>query len=367
MGNNGHGDLYSQVLGGVMILFKLDGSFLPSTTIPKFETLAWTERYQTAGDFKLVVVDDISILDTLPLGTLISHTDTWQVMIVEDHQIARDKDQKLNVTVTGRTFETFAENRYTPNCESYLNDSVGLLTDTAQNICDYILRYSLTTAGAPAGNGISNVAIVKAMRDPDVSLTYPVHRSDTYSAIMEILKMAGGGLRNDRPHDAQTTLNVVLHDGQDLTGTVVFYAQKNDLEDTQYLWSLKTFKNYAQVTGPTCQRLVKSRNEPISVTGLNRRIIYVESTELEGTFLPPSDTDALATMAQIAIDGKPKISLVEAKISKTAKPRYKFNYDIGDLVMVHGEFLDSQAMRVTQHILTVDKTGIQGLPSLTIL
>ena len=58
---------------------------------------------------------------------------------------------------------------------------------------------------------------------------------------------------------------------------------------------------------------------------------------------------------------------MQAKISQTAKPKFKINYDVGDLVTCFGDFGTVQKMRVTEHVLTVDKDGIQGYPTLNIV
>jgi hypothetical protein len=57
---------------------------------------------------------------------------------------------------------------------------------------------------------------------------------------------------------------------------------------------------------------------------------------------------------------------MDAKISITAKPKFKIDYDVGDLVSVFGEFGTKQIFRVSEHILTVDKDGQKGYPTLSI-
>ena len=73
----------------------------------------------------------------------------------------------------------------------------------------------------------------------------------------------------------------------------------------------------------------------------------------------------MATRAQSVLDANKQITIVQAKIATTAKPRFKSNYDVGDLVGVFGEFSVAQTMRVTEHILTIDDKGIRGYPALS--
>ena len=47
----------------------------------------WIERYLDPGEFTLVCTPTDEIREKLAIGTLISHIDTEEVMIVEDHEI----------------------------------------------------------------------------------------------------------------------------------------------------------------------------------------------------------------------------------------------------------------------------------------
>ena len=355
-----------------MELFKLSPStYLPGDTIREYESLIWTERYQSYGDFKLTVVNDTRVLSALPLGTLISHSDTYQVMIVEDHSIERDSDKKLQIEVTGRTFETFAENRPTVGCDSGLYNSgtgaaiVETITNTPENVAKQLFINKMVSPTATANDAIPNLFVGTSIRVPDTSATHTIRRGDTYSRAMELLKICDAGVKVVRPHGAQTTLDIIIHDGADNSTTVIFYAQLEDLEDAKYFWSNKAFKNYAQISAHTAVRTYRHRDLGSDVTGLSRRVQYVDANDLEGAFSPPLTTDAMATRAQNVLDSHKMISLVQAKIATTAKPKFKVNYDIGDLVGVFGEFSVAQTMRVTEHILTIDSKGIRGYPALS--
>jgi len=355
-----------------MELFKLlTPSYLPGDTVANWDSLVWTERYQSFGDFEINVENDITILTKLPIGTLISHTDTYSVMIVEDHNIKRDKDQKLQIKVTGRTFETFAENRPTVGCDSGLYNSgtgaaiVETITNTPENVAKQLFINKMVSPTASASDAISNLNVRTSIRVPDTSASHVIRRGDTYSRAMEILNICDAGIKVVRPNGAQTTLDIVIHDGADNSTSVIFYAQLQDLENAEYLWSNKKYRNYAQISAHTAVRTYRHRDLGSDLTGLNRRVQYVDANDLEGAFSPPLSTDAMATRAQNVLDAHKMVTLVQAKIATTAKPRFKVNYDVGDLVGVFGEFSVAQTMRITEHILTVDTDGIRGYPALS--
>lgn len=346
-----------------MILFKLDSSYNPSDTIQNFDTLAWTERYQVPGDFQIVVNDEISVLEKLPLGSLISHTDTTEVMIVENHNIVRDKEKNLKIKITGRSFETFAENR--------TNVPVGNITiasiespQAASYFATALLKLGLLNGFSSAADTIPNLLVYSDIRALDSAMESSTKIGDIYSLVLEYLRLCDGGIKTVRPNGAQTTMDLIVHDGKDLTLSIIFYAQYEDLEDAEYFWSIKTYKNYAAMKLYDLARIYRTRALLADVTGLERRLLYVDAGDLVNS-TPPASDDYVAARAQIALNEHKKIALLQAKISNTAKPKFKINYDVGDLVTVFGEFATSQAMRVTEHILTVDKDGMRGYPSLS--
>jgi hypothetical protein len=170
-----------------------------------------------------------------------------------------------------------------------------------------------------------------------------------------------------RPNGAQTTLDIVVHDGVDRTGTVIFYAMYEDLDDAKYFWSNKGDMNYIAIATDSTFRLYRDRAMGADVTGLLKKEYYVEASDLKGAYSPPTATDVVASRAQMELDEYKGCQMVEATISETARPKFKIHYDVGDLVMVFGEFSVAQPFRVTEHILTIDDDGERGYPSLMAL
>lgn len=353
-----------------MELFKLnnDDNYKPSTSVSKMKMLIWTERYRAAGDFKIVVEDDISILTVLPKGCLISHTDTKEVMIVEDHKIKRKK-KKLEVEVTGRSLETFAENRVTEGSTYPLYDgSDQAIVEifgpaSASSGAQYLLSEAMDSTDADVPDRLPNLVIYKDMRVEDDDMTQNIVRGDVYSRALELMALCDAGVKNVRPVGAEDHINMVVHDGADRTVTVVFYAQKEDLEDAEYFSSIRNNRNYAMVSGRYTAREVRDRNVGSDQTGFARRVIYVPAEDLEGDYDPGSVGDELDARGQNVLGEHRDISLIGGTVSVNAKPKFKKDYDVGDLVTVYGEFGVSQVVRITEYILTVEKNGISGYPS----
>lgn len=356
-----------------MEFFRLNDSFYPSDTLKNFDSLVWTERYQQPGDFQLVVKDEISVLSQFPLGCLISHTDTHEIMIVENHEFFREK-KNLKITLSGRSFETFAENRVTSGSQYSIQDpitgekNVEIEFANSSSVHAYgLLAETLEDGFALEEDAIPNLSVDFDMRVFDDEMIYSIKRGDIYSRVIELLRICDAGIKNVRPNAEFSNPHMLIHDGVDRTNSVIFYALYEDLDDAKYFWSIKNYKNYAQVSGVIDARLYRHRDILTDLTGLNRRVIYEEADDLLDDYSPGSPDDPISARGQAVLDEHKKVSLIQAKISATARPKFKIDYDVGDLVTVFGEFGTVQIMRVTEHVLTVDSKGMRGYPSLTIL
>jgi hypothetical protein len=75
------------------------------------DTKLWVERYRSAGEFKFTGSPTTDLRAALPVGALISHTNTYDIMIVENHEIVEDKTKDPILTISGRSLASFLEQR----------------------------------------------------------------------------------------------------------------------------------------------------------------------------------------------------------------------------------------------------------------
>jgi hypothetical protein len=240
-----------------------------------------------------------------------------------------------------------------------------ITADPAAHVAVQLLKSRLEVGTASADDAIPNLLVYSDIRVLDAAMDQVVRRGDIYSRVLEYLRLCDAGIKTMRPNGAQITMDLVVHDGVDRINSVIFYAQYEDLDDAKYFQSIKGYKNYALIAANVYARLYRNRDILVDLTGLDRRVLYVEADDIDGLYDPPTADDAISARGQATLDEHKKISLIQATISKTAKPKFKIDYDVGDLVTVFGEFATAQVMRVTEHILTVDKDGMRGFPSLS--
>src|SRR5436190_4933863 len=100
-----------------MELAVLNSSFKRKRLIENWNSLVWTERYSSFGDFQLVSNHISDVLELLPLGgpldppTLVSIEGSTVPMVVESHKIEKPKNGINQIVTTGRSFETILDRR----------------------------------------------------------------------------------------------------------------------------------------------------------------------------------------------------------------------------------------------------------------
>ncbi len=65
----------------------------------------WIERYTEAGEFTFVAPLNTNLKEKLPIGSFVSHINSDDIMIVENHELSEDQGQESKITITGRSFE----------------------------------------------------------------------------------------------------------------------------------------------------------------------------------------------------------------------------------------------------------------------
>jgi hypothetical protein len=101
-----------------MELMTLDGNLQPNKLVENYQSLVWTERYSSNGDFELVSTEVDSMVGPnglLPLESFVCLRESSVPMVVEIHKIEKVKNAAPRVTILGRSLETVLERRASVN------------------------------------------------------------------------------------------------------------------------------------------------------------------------------------------------------------------------------------------------------------
>ena len=367
-----------------MDIFKFNSPTSPTKlesgeVINGLKSKMWIERYREGGEFTLVAKASANMRERLPIGSIISHIDTSEVMIVENHEISDDKGKEPEITITGRGFESFFENRIVGSNKNYPtvtapSDYV-LAADytweqTVTLISDHILAANLIDDN----NALDYVSIIADVAGTSVSEERVLPLGDLYQSLLELLAIDDLGLKVLRPGlysplgAASPNIAVVIHVGSDRSDEIIFSYDTGEIESADYLWSNKKLKNSALVSGRWVETVVNT-----AASKYDRRMMLVSASDLDESFeSAPTGTDLTNTIAAMqqrgiaALAAQNDIALTKAQVSKDAtKAQYRTDFDVGDIITVHGDYSESSSMRVSEYVEIEDENGMSGHPTLS--
>lgn len=339
----------------------------------------WIERYAQGGEFKFVAPATSNMRNKLPIGSFVSHTDTTELMIVENHEISDQANQDSQLIITGRGFETFFENRIVGSNKAY--PTSGDATDyvippdyiwnqAVSLIEDHILASNLLDDN----NAIPFVQVLSQVTDTGDSFAISLKRGTLYERLLDILNAGGLGIKVIRPGTwsplgaGTVDVAIAIHVGVDRTSSIIFSHDTGEIESAEYLWSNKKLKNAAVISGRWVETFVGT-----SDSGIARRVMPIDASDIDNQYSSaPTGTDLDAVVSAMqqrgiaALLAQNDIALTKAEVSKnTNKAAYRKDFDVGDIITINGDYNESSFMRISEYVEIEDEQGRSGYPSLT--
>lgn len=341
----------------------------------------WVERYREAGEFSLESYNAVDIREKLPVGTLISHTGSKDVMIVENHEIVEEKGSPPEIIVSGRSFETFGENRIVGSNKSFPTSTGVQEYSTGANptwdqATNLLLDHLVPAALIDPDDGLPYITIAADVADTGVEEARSFKRDNLYSTLIKLLGIDDLGIRVIRPGPwsplgaSDPNLLIQIHKGVDRRSNIVFSHSSGEIERADYLWSSKKLKNTAMVSGKWVETLVTTTE-----TGYDRRMLYVDAKDIDESYdVAPTGSDltnviqAMQARGAEALADQNHISLSKIELTRNAiKAGYRTDFDVGDLITVIGGYDISSVRRISEYVEIEDSSGARGYPTLTVV
>lgn len=383
-----------------MDLVKLDDpSYQIVDLVEEWDSLVWTERYLTPGDFSLTTSRIEETMDLLPEGSLVSLQDTQEVMIVENQLIEYDDEGLPKLKLTGRTFESFLEQREVGSGPPAISTTMFMMASFLYKPSDAaaLLLYFNQVANAPADGRPADLipntcvsispGITGESTDKDaLELGMSLHEG-----VMQYLGKSDLGIRMIRP----TTYNVPVA-VPNLTGTVpvstvstvnslrfdvyqgvdrtrdqsavtpvVFDYRAGHLSNPSYLYSKKNFFNvaYCWTKDNAYGILVYAPGVSSGISGRARRILLVDCNDI----LDKTAGDRIGFMTA---RGKRMLKKHREKMFNdgqvtTACPyKFKTHYNLGDQVTLVARAGGESNKVVSEYVRVQDADGVREYPTL---
>lgn len=334
----------------------------------------WVERYRDSGEFEFVAPASSRIREKLPIGSLISHIDTDEIMVVETHSISESKGERSNVVVSGRSYETILEGRVVGANNNFPNFPISdyVLAPNPSWVQAVALVLDHISAGSVVDpyDVLPYVDVVHSVSGVSESVERSVSRGELYPLLLELLELDNLGIKTVRPTIESDNTQFIIHQGIDRSNVVMFSHDSEEIESADYLWSNKLLKNSALVTG----RWVEVRVDNLSDIEYQRRTMYIDAKDIDEQYDElPTDPSILNSIyvkmeqrGQTLLAAQRNIALSKAEITQTGtRSVYRQDYGLGDLVTVHGDYLESSVRRVIEHVEIEDEQGMRSYPTLT--
>lgn len=351
-------------------------TFIGGEAIEGYLSAMWVERYQNIGEFQIKAKMSSGLMDYLPLDTFISRPCTFEVMVVENHEIVDDKDIDPTLIITGRSLPSILDRRILDagfksgtNYGQWNLGTMGLSSQIA-----WIINWHTLNTPVP-DDRIDNIIGTTSITGEPNSQNSSIPIEDVLTAVLKLVVVDDLGIRCLRRSPffitggSATTTNINIYKGVDKSATVIFSHEQGDINEAHYLWTNKNYKNSAMMLG---QKVVTFK-EDATITKINRRMILVDASDIENAYgysLGMQDIlDIKWNMEQRgtqALKNQRKIVMTQADVSAFTKYNYRKDYGMGDLVMLDGNFGIMQKMRVIEHVEIEDENGASAHPTLAL-
>jgi lipid-A-disaccharide synthase-like uncharacterized protein len=350
-----------------------EGEMLPKKPL----SIMWTERYADAGEFEIVDHVSNGLIEFLPIGTLISHTNSLEVMFVENQEVDDSKTADPVVKITGRTLEAYLENRIIGTNTVRVNSTIldyNLAANNTWNQIVLLINDHIANPTYPDDNITGVIAATNITSGTGESIARVIKRDELYRTVDALLNIDDLGIKIIRrntfgaPDGSASQSVICVHKGNDRSNSVIFSWMAGDLEIADYLWSDKPLKTSAMVVG----RYVNTIVDTAGKNNYNRKMMIVQADDIDGNLTAVPTGAALTdivnkmrTRGSTALKNQNRITISRADISTTSKYEYRKDFSVGDIVSLNGNFGQIAKMRVTEYVEIQDENGESGHPTLS--
>jgi hypothetical protein len=359
-----------------MELYTLDSLLRRTAVVDRYDSLIWTERYATPGDFELVVNSTDEMRSLMEPGTRLALNKSNRVMVIEEVEDKDGEDGRSLITVKGPSIESVLDDRVTQWMYSQLDREKGAwkIQGTPTYIAREIFRVLCTTANsANPGDAIpfyvpGTLYPADTIAEPDVSQTLTIDNDTVLKVLEDLAQIYGFGFRMYRGPD-DSTLYFNVYTGSDRTTlqtvlpAVIFSPALNTISEVSELRNISDYKNTAYVFHPKQQLNVYAQGFE-TVTGFDRRVLLVDASSLDSALTGANLTNAMLQLGKDELAKHKNVSAIDGQIPQTGKYIYGTHYNLGDLVEMKTRNGTTQNMRVTEQIFSDDSEGERSYPTL---
>lgn len=354
-----------------MDIYVLDSNFQRlSPVVDVYESFIWTERYDKAGEFELVVPAMDVWLNLLKKDRYLEINESDYTMIIETIELDTDIEDGANLTITGRSLESLLDRRIIWGQVDCNGDF--------QNQVQKLLNLNAISP-SDSNRKIPNL-VFEASTDPAItSLTIDTQFTgdNLYDTICDLCQKNHIGWyikKNDAGNMIFKLYSGVrrTHD-QTAVPEVIFSPSFSNLINTKYVKSDTKLKNVTLVGGEG----EGNERKYISVgsgSGLSRREVFTDARSVSSKVTDDNgkskDLTAEEYNAKLTDKGNETLgknvatTTFDGEVQSQIQWKFRKDYFVGDVVQIENEFGIKGTTRIIECAISDDnQNGYQLVPT----
>lgn len=322
------------------------------------ESIIWTDRYNSAGDFEIYIPANDRVIDVLQIDYYVMRRESDMVGIIKNISLTTDAENGNYYTVTGRDLKSILERRI-----------IWTQTQLSGNAERAIRRLVTENIIAPS---VDDRKISNFVLGDVAGLTETISQQFTgdnlLEAIQSICESLNYGFKvtlENKQFVFSLYKGVDRSENQNSVPRVTFSPEFDNLVSTDYNWDETNYKNVALVMGEG-EGAARRRQTVGSASGLDRYELYVDSRDVSSNDGTVTEEDYQAQLNQQGVEALAETAIVETFDGEVISGMtYIYNQDffLGDVVTAENEFGIRAAVRVTEVIESEDATGYKIIPT----
>jgi len=341
-----------------MDIFILNENFETVDVIDTYESIIWTDRYNSFGDFEIYTNFDVRMLQKVKQDYYLMTLQSEHMMIIEGLEIDSDAETGNHLRITGRSLESILDRRIIwdqTSVSGNLQDALKSLITAAiinpsiedRKISNFIFEDStderitgLTLEAQYTGDNLYDIVNSACVTN---NIGYKITLNNQNQFVFKLY------MGTDRSYD------------QEYNPYVVFSPNYENIINSNYVDSTEVMKNVTLVAG---EDEGSARKTLIvgSGTGLTRRELFTDARDIQSEKV----SDYNEALKQRGLEGLIENSRTvnfEGEVDAVRMFVYNEDFFMGDIIQIANEYGIEGAARVVEFIHNEDANGRKQYPT----
>ena len=354
----------------------LNSSLEPVGILDKYQSFIWTDRYNDVGEFELCLPVTAKYAQSIKKDYFLTMPTSNRTMIVESIKIETDSEKGNTYNITGRALESILDRRIVWK-QTNVNGSV-------QNAIHSIMNENIINP-TDSRRRINNLTFIESTDPRVTSVNYSQVAQYMGETILDVVKKVCQayhlGFKMEYVNgNFEFSLYAGIDRSYDQTSNsyVVFSPNNDNLLSSNYLESIKNYKNVLRIAGEgegATQTFIThflefDDDHASEKRGLERREIYIDCHDVSSVTSGNTVMDVQQYTNTLVQKGVEKLTELvpetafEGEIDSTIMYSYHRDFEVGDICEIRNEYGMNDAVRITEVVQTWEADGYTCIPTL---